>query len=248
MPISDIMNSGDLVRRVEELERRLREISSGRRLEDASIGARGLRLYGGGGLTIADGGTLRLRSAIGVSLAKFGPGSTGNPEWRLNYDDGGAALNLQGDAGTQHVTVWDLAGNIVFSTDALSRTGVARPYIPMRLVPSWDAQFEGTNPWPSTDAESPTRLLQGINPMWHPKVSIGVLTGSTGPAAHWSVEINGVTVIDDISGSDSLTVDVPGWGDDITPGDAVGIDVYGWLDTGPGRVWFQCDRLYGRQS
>lgn len=40
------MFSGDLVRRIETLERRLQELQSGRRLEDAAVGARGLRLIG----------------------------------------------------------------------------------------------------------------------------------------------------------------------------------------------------------
>jgi len=52
------MFTGDLPRRVAELERQLRNLTSGRRLEDAAIGARGVRLFGGGSLTLEDGGNI----------------------------------------------------------------------------------------------------------------------------------------------------------------------------------------------
>lgn len=46
MPISDAMFQGDMQRRLAKLERRVEELTSGRRLEDASVGARGIRLVG----------------------------------------------------------------------------------------------------------------------------------------------------------------------------------------------------------
>lgn len=251
MPISDVMFQGDLPRRVAELERRLTEVTSGRRLEDASVGARGIRLHNGGGITVDDGGRVVLRNAIGVDLAYFGPiggGSQGNPGWRLNYDNSDPAISLQGPPGRQFAAVRDIAGNIAFSTDSETRTGLARPYIPLRLVPSFDAQQVGTSMWPSTDATAATKLMQGINPLFHPKITIGVAMAGAGGIGHWRLDIAGETVLTDQTTAGIRTVNVPGWGDEIKPGDAIGIDLYGWITNGPGRVYLQCDRLYGQQS
>lgn len=249
MPISDIMHSGDLKRRVDALEKRLREITSGRRLEDASVGARGIQIIGGGNLTV-DGGTVRLVSNLGVELARFGPSRVnGNPEWRFAYDGGGSAINLQGDSGRQLVAIRDRSGNIVMSTDAESGAGIARPWLNLRLVPTPEAQQDGTSFVPSTDAGSALKLWQGINPIFHPKITIGIgMAGAGGGTGHWSMEINGETVIADRTSSGVQTVNVPGWGDDIDPGDVISIDVFGWVDPGPGRVYIQCDRIYAEQS
>lgn len=247
MPISDIMNSGDLKRRVDALEKRLREITSGRRLEDASVGARGIQIIGGGNLTV-DGGTVRLISNLGVTLAKYGPNSLGNPEWRLNYDSGGAAVNVQGGANDQFVAVWDRGGHIVFSTDTDSGAGLARPWLPLRLVPAGDAQIEPPSPLPSTDATSASVLWEGINSIFHPKITVGVNLSTLGGTGHWSMDINGESVVGDATGDGIRTVNVPGWGDDIRPGDVISINVYGWVDPGPGRVWMQVDRIYAEQS
>lgn len=58
MGISDPMFSGDVNQRITALERQLRNLTSGRRLEDASIGARGVRIFGGGTLTVEGGGDI----------------------------------------------------------------------------------------------------------------------------------------------------------------------------------------------
>lgn len=62
-------SQGDLMRRLRELEKLVRELTSGRRMEHATIGAGGIRVRGtggvtlqqGGGLTVEDGGDIVIR-------------------------------------------------------------------------------------------------------------------------------------------------------------------------------------------
>jgi hypothetical protein len=58
MGLSDAMFTGDLPRRLAEVERQLRNLTSGRRLEDASVGARGVRIFDGGSLKVEGGGDI----------------------------------------------------------------------------------------------------------------------------------------------------------------------------------------------
>jgi hypothetical protein len=49
---------GDVMRRLNELEKQVREFTSGRRMENATIGAGGIRVKGSGGVTLQQGGGL----------------------------------------------------------------------------------------------------------------------------------------------------------------------------------------------
>lgn len=68
MGISDAMFSGDPLRRLTELERQVRNLTSGRRLEDASIGARGVRLFAGGSLTVEGGGDIAVNDEGDITI------------------------------------------------------------------------------------------------------------------------------------------------------------------------------------
>lgn len=75
MAIGDAaFSSGDIMRRLHQLESELRELRSARRLENATIGA--------GGVRVAGGGSLRSTSFNG-DLAQDEPGTTG---WALGAD------------------------------------------------------------------------------------------------------------------------------------------------------------------
>ncbi len=68
MPLGEAMfSSGDLMRRLRDMERRIDELSTARRLEAATIGEGGLRVAEGGDITV-DGGNLVLRSGGGLVL------------------------------------------------------------------------------------------------------------------------------------------------------------------------------------
>jgi hypothetical protein len=199
------------------------------------------------------GGSIRMTSRDGTTgLLYFGDFGDGSRGWAFSFVDGSTAFF---SAGTPDAPIWvlrDSSGNNVVRNDGASGVGLARPYLNYRLVPSSSAHFvgEGTGSgWPSTTNTTATKMLQGINTVWHPRVSVGVGTLTTGGgSANWRLEINGVDVTGTISGSGTQTVNVPGWGTTIQPGAAVGFDVFGWAAGGATRAWFQCDRLYGLQS
>lgn len=74
------VSQGDIMRRLRDLERAVRELTAARRLESASIGAGGLRIFGGGSLTVEGGGnvdvsegSVRILDADGEFLANVVP-------------------------------------------------------------------------------------------------------------------------------------------------------------------------------
>lgn len=252
MPFNDIMHDGDLRYRVEKLERRQREDNSGRRLENSSIGAGGLRLIDGGSIEI-DGGELRLISEDGVVVARWGDTYYGDWSrgWEFFYPSGQRAFIMGGSAENPAIVIYDVAGNVVFATDAASRSGVARPYVNYRIVPSLSAQSVGEGAaslWPSTDSSSFVELLEGENSVWHPRIAYKISATSVGGgSADWRLLVNGNAVA---SGNNSGTgiADIPGWGSDILPGHEAEITIEARCADGATRAWVQCTKLYGRQS
>jgi len=205
----------------------------------------------------------------GNTLAFFGKDSNGNPLWILmygggdeqsairtidaeglviHYRDGADAFRISGTTGNQIITMRDNSGNQLFATDAASEHGLARPWLGYRVVPSGPAQISGTSFWPSTPNGAYTQMMNGFNPVWHPEISVGVATATLGGgSADWQLRINGTTV-HSASGSGSTQVTVPGWGTTVFPGDVGNFEIYGRISGGGTRAFFQCDRLYGRQS
>lgn len=249
MGLSDIMQSGDIWAVVADLQRQLRNLTSGRRLEDASIGARGIRLLDGGGMTI-NGGFLRMTDETGsVGLLYFGPNSNGNRVWQFSYPSGEVAFGLISATGNG---VWgglDTDGHTILSNDSESGVGLGRPYVPLRLVPSGEAQLSGTSFWPSHTNTSFTRVMYGFNPIFHPKVEIGVSTATAGGgSAEWRLLLNGTDVTGTVSGSASRVVSIPGWGTSVLPAHTVEFSIELRIAGGGSRAFAQCDKLFARQS
>lgn len=242
---------GDIMRELREMKREIRELKAARTLENATIGQGGLRVKGGR-ISILDDGSLVLTSPNGVNVVFVGS-VEGKHQLRLRRDiSGNSVLTTRTHSNeVDFWALWDNGGRIVMSDDAESGHGLGRPYLNMTMVPSFDAQQSGTGAgslWASTDSGTPTQLLNGFNPIWHPKLDIGVAMAGAGGTGHWRLVINDVIVLSDETTGGLRTVSIPGWGSDITPGQDVNIQVFGWVTSGPGRVFLQVDRLYGRQS
>jgi hypothetical protein len=247
--ISDIMQTGDVWRAIQELRRELQNLTSGRRLEDASIGARGIRLIDEGGMTI-NGGFLRMTDATGsVGLLYFGPNSLGVRTWAFSFDDGETAVGLYGAPGSTYWNWNDRSGNSIASADGFTGVGLARPYVPLRMVPSPEAQVYTTSFYPSHTNTSYTRLMYGFNPVFHPKVEIGVATSTVGGgSAEWRLLINGTDVTGTVTGSASRTVAIPGWGTSIKPAHTAEFTIEARAAGGATRVLVNCDKFFARQS
>lgn len=111
------LSNGDLARRISELERLVRELTAGRRLENSTIG--------GGGMRIASQGVIRSETFDGNLLT----GDTGSAGWALGAD----RFVLRG----QFVGPFDFAGIGLSSTGFAVTTTIADRVAGVVNVPSW---------------------------------------------------------------------------------------------------------------
>ncbi|MGH8880058.1 MAG: hypothetical protein ACRD0P_22355 [Stackebrandtia sp.] len=124
MPLSDAMFSGDLVRRIESLERQLREITSGRRLEDASVGARGIRMVGSS-LTVVD-------PVIGQTVVRLGiDPATGDVGLVITDPDTGRNVSLSTIAFGMRTDV--IEGSDIPSTSRYDDMSPVGPRVTVRV-------------------------------------------------------------------------------------------------------------------
>lgn len=130
-----------LVRQIKDLQREMRELQAGRRLEAATIGRGGLTIRGGT-VAITDDGRLTADYANGVPALNLGAHTLGDGTpvhgmlitrpggeiafWAYGTDSGGSAF----------WALYDLTGNIIMSDDAVSGQGLATPYIPLGTYPT----------------------------------------------------------------------------------------------------------------
>ncbi|MFI6329851.1 hypothetical protein ACIBBG_16310 [Micromonospora chersina] len=169
-----------LVRRLVDLERQVRELQAGRRLEAATVGGGGLTIKGGT-VTIRDDGALIIKdgdqSLIWLGKVPFGDGSTkpGLVAFRRTDDGGRAAMSLFDGIWA----VWDRGGNIVMSTDEASGQGIARPWLPVTWAGSDFTQ------WPGTTSGSFASVCETAVPRQQPQLFVRVrhttdVSGTTG--------------------------------------------------------------------
>lgn len=249
MGIADGMFTGDVQRAIEDIRKQLRDLTSGRRLEDASIGARGLRLLDGGSLTIS-GGAIRMNDETGsIGLLFFGTANDGSPTWQFSFDNGDLAGGLLGSPGSTYWSWRDRQGNELLASDGLTGVGLSRPWIPLRLVPSSEAQVSGTSFYPSHTSGSFTRLWTGFNPIFHPKVEIGVAIATIGGGSgRWRLLINGTDATGEVTNGASRTVSIPGWGSSVLPAHTVEFALEARTADGATRVLVNVDKFFSRQS
>lgn len=249
---NSFMHQGDLVYRIEQLEKMVLNRTSGRSLERSSIGAGGLRITDKGSLTI-DGGELKMIAPNGVTVARWGDVFFGQASrgWEMNYADGSVGFLMGGPPNQQTIAMYDQVGNYVVTTDGLSRTGLARPYLNYNLVPGFNAEFTGTtvgSGWPSTPSTSYQQMLTGSNVIWHPRIRYRITTATAGGGtAEWDLRLDGNSIA---SGSGGVlgTINVPDWGDTVVPGHEGLFEVFLRCAGGATRAWVMVTGLWGTQS
>jgi hypothetical protein len=210
----------------------------------------------------------RFVTETGHSLAFFGKEIDGDPIWVLyyggtddqaaltiangrslyaHYRDGGVAWRVEGDRGSQFFAIYDENGREVVATDAASKTGLARPYLDIPMVPSSGTSVVVGGPfWPAFTNVAYQEVFHRTTTIWHPRISIGVQQSVTAGAVDWELRLNGVTAGGG-SGTGSATFNVPGWGTAITPGTVQSVQLFARNTSGTqSRV--NVDRCYGLQS
>lgn len=268
--MGQVNQPSDVNSEIRELKRQVQELTKRVGLSSAVISR--------GGLTITDGGKLTVRYPSGTAALMMGDvvdvdggGSQGfglliqgdDPSYDIFRAREHPTVGRQvviGETGnnvastlvyTDELSIRDGGGHQLIATDTASGAGLARPYLNYRIVPSFSAESSGTGVrslWPSTTSGSAAKVMQGINTVWHPRVSVGILTSTDGGGnVAWRLEVNGSTAASGTGGG-SQTVSIPGWGSAVNPGSAVGFDLYANTTGGATRAYIQCDRLYGTQS
>jgi hypothetical protein len=175
----------------------------------------------------------------------IGSDTNGLPMTVFYYGDSASTRALQ-IVGTNLISIRDPSGKEIFANDAATLHGIGRPYFNYLMNPAFSTDVVTTGPfWPSQDSTTYEDAWRGLNTVWHPVVSYGILAVSTGGAAEWRILVNGAQVVAG-SGSASGTFNIPGWGTTITPDDLVTFTVQS-RNSG-GRTWVSVDRFYGRQT
>jgi len=162
-----------LLRRLDALERQVRELAAARRLGASSVDA--------GGVTIKGGGKLTVEHINSAGLFQAGPGvdSGGNPlEQIIMYRwDGSVAFWCWGQTGNGFLALYDRAGNILWADDPVAGQGMSKPYFPCGQFRSMSA------PADTTTGATFVGLEKAIWVKQHPRIRPVVLINVTSTTA-----------------------------------------------------------------
>lgn len=236
-----------LMRRLRELEDRIRQLETAAPLRNA---------------TISDGGQLRVNGVGGNALVLMGRNDTPGSEapdghkqmvfliWR---ETGEAAFQMSDpepgiDGFNQFWALFDLAGNRVVGDDANSGQGLARPYIPTPFYnyPAPPSQTTSSGSW-TTLQRAAGYIKQ------HPRIQVGYVVqtaaGTTGEVRLWD-ETHGEQVgVSHAIGAGVFENRNLGPAD-LTGAhmDGIDLDIQARVISGPGSIGVQVTTAYGIQS
>lgn len=205
-----------------------------------------------GGVTILNEGELTMFNEADVEIFKVGQvefGEGASYGMQVNFDNGVRGIVFGGSPGSQVFALCDETGDYLVTNDAASGYGLARPYLNYRLVPTTSAESSTPWPmWPSTTSGSAIGLMEGRNPIQHPKAYFRIATITTGGGnVNWALNFDGVPAATG-TGSSVLIVDTPGWGSTIAFGQTVNTTVDASVTGGATRAFIQVTGFYGVQS
>lgn len=229
-----------LVRRVTDLERQVRELLAGRRLEAASIGAGGLTVKGGEVIVEAPDGS----DIVRLGRVPFSGGGTkpGLVVYRSAAEGSSVAMSLFDGIWA----VWDREGHIVLSTDEVSGQGIARPWLPVTWAGSDYTQ------WPGTTSGTFDTLVETAIPRQQPRLFARLrhTTDVSGTTGELRLMCNGVqlgptvAVGFTVSTTDIGPVDLPTG----TFSESLGMSVDGRRTAGTGTVRAMVTASWTQQS
>ncbi|XQE88141.1 hypothetical protein ACN24M_24710 [Streptomyces microflavus] len=238
----------DLARRVQALEREVRELRAAKRLQNASVGAGGLRIVDGGRLSMdtPDGRRMVDIGAVENPDYDHGDGSPQQAMW-FRREDGSTffacfSYPAGGGGEEQAWTFYDRSGNNILAEDTSSGVGLARPYLPLNAPVALDSTT-----WPRGFAATFSTISVAWNTLWQPKMRLYALTSTVGTA----------------TGEVQVLVEGNPWGPVVTAGAAFDhtdvipdvqlgrqfqIEVQARRLTGTGSIAAQVFMIYGRQT
>jgi hypothetical protein len=189
-------------------------------------------------------GQIRFQSKTGEDQAYFGSDTDGEPLTDLYYGDSSSTPAIR-IANRDSIAIRDPSGNIIFSNDAATDVGLARPYLHYSMVPTVNAVISGTVFVPSTVAAAYVSIYEGTPTVWHPRVTYDIRINSTGTPG-WRLLANGTVVFTGTT-SASGSFNIPGWGTTVMPDDVVTFTLEA-RNTGAGLTRVMVCRFEGTQT
>lgn len=183
--MGQVNQPSNLLDRIKRLERQYQQLWKALGLTSAIIER--------GGLTLVNDAFLRMIDDNQDEIVYLGPDDQGKQIIRVRREGGTTVLyTYTADGGLQFWALTDNAGRIVVSDDAETGTGLARPWLPVPLYPTFlpSAPDPGdTGRWAidSTQLLSETTLWEGRATVSHPWVEIDGAWGhasGTGPITY----------------------------------------------------------------
>ncbi len=169
-----------------------------KRLSALEVGSRGQLTSIDTGALIVKGGIFRVhQTKTSEILFQIGPdiGENLQPGFAFRYPQTGTFSFVQfGDNpdGTQFVGIYDMSGNIVCSTDGVSRQGLATPWIPITGYRTADI----ISPPDSTTSATFANFFEPQPYKQHPLIDVSVITyssvGTTGEIRMFNASSNTV--------------------------------------------------------
>jgi len=226
----------DLIRKIEELERRLRSLELSPRLGSAAIDD--------GSLTVALNGVPMLY------VGELSGGNAGYHGLEVFREDGTLAFIVGGNAFPyQYWAMQDRTNHIVASDDAASGEGLARPYIPYQVY-TGDSTL-----WPGVVGGSFSLIQTLMGQKQHPKLHVEVAAICTDGTTSGQVRIfdyNNSTQLGSTWNVPTGTTGIIGNAWDVTPsagwGSAVNIGIDARRTAGAGTMRIMTYMAYGRQT
>ncbi len=178
LPSDAAVSRGDVMRRLADLERQVRELAAARGLESSSIGAGGITIDVQGGLRVMhDNGQIMME--VGYAETGFGPVE----QVVLHRRDGSISLQIQSNLfGFEFIRVLDAAGSALFADDGVNGQGLSVPYL--------QGEFASmATPTDSTASGTFTVLQKAIWRKQHAQIQAWVLHNVTSTTAEirWRV-------------------------------------------------------------
>lgn len=157
----------DLISRLVDMERRLKDMEKGTGIGSTSIDSGDLAVTGGS-ISVGTIPSVYFGSIL-LNGSYFATG------WVLRRADATVALTLDGvDANSQYLKVQDRAQNMVFADDGPGGTGLARPHLHINFV-----EHSNIVPTNTTTSGSLTPLVTARFQKQHPQIQVDVLARSS---------------------------------------------------------------------